>query len=136
MSLTRREFVVGAAACACGAAAGCIAINPAPLYEAAADNTLPLPKELGEVGSQVKVRIPGSEALVLVWRTKGGFNGVTINCTHRNSEVHLNLKEDSLDCPSHGSRFKADGTVLEGPAKKPLRAYLVDLQRDRLRILG
>ena len=136
MTLTRRDFVLGAAACACGAGGGCIAVNPAPLYEAGADQTLALPAELSEVGSQVKVKLPGSDALVLVWRTKGGFNGLTITCTHRGSEVHLNRPEDTLDCPSHGSRFRTDGTVLEGPARKPLRSYLVDLQGDRLRILG
>ena len=136
MALTRREFVVGAAACACGAASGCIAVNPAPMFEAAADHTLPLPVELAEIGSQVKVQLPGSDTLVLVWKTKGGYNGVSISCTHQRSEVHLNKADDTLDCPSHGSRYKTDGTVLEGPAKKPLRAFVVDLQGDRLRILG
>jgi Rieske Fe-S protein len=136
MNVSRREFVVGAAACACGLAAGCRAINSAPMFEAGADNSLPLPKELAEVGSQVKVLLPNVESPILVWRTKGGFNGVSITCTHKGSEVHFNGKEDTLDCPSHGSRFRPDGSVLEGPAKKPLRAYVVDLQGDRLRILG
>ena len=136
MNISRRDFVVGATACACGVAGGCIAINDVPSFEAGADNSLPLPRELAEVGSQVKVKIPNAESLILVWRTKGGFNGVSITCTHRGSEVHLNAKENTLDCPSHGSRYKTDGTVLEGPAKKPLHAYVVELQGDRLKILG
>src|SRR5438552_3418950 len=111
MTITRRDFVVGAAACACGAVTGCIAMNSAPLFEAGADNSLPLPKELAEVNSQVKVKLPGSDKLVLVWRTKSGFKGVAINCTHRGSEVHLNAAEETLDCPSHGSRYHLDGTV-------------------------
>jgi len=137
MSLTRREFTVGVAACACGLAGGCTAFNPAPLYEAGVDHTLALPKELAEAGAEVKVRLPGSETLILVWKgEKGDYGGVSIACTHRGSEVHLIRKEGTLDCPSHGSRFGTDGTVREGPAKKPLRSYWVTLQGDRLKILG
>jgi Rieske Fe-S protein len=135
MGLSRREFIAGAAACVCGINGGCSAVNPAPLYEAGADHTVPLPKELTEVGSQVKVRLPG-DTVILVWKTKGGFNAVSIKCMHRGSEVHYNVKADSIDCPQHGSRYKTDGSILEGPTEKPLRSYAVDLQGDRLRILG
>lgn len=135
MALTRREFMAGAAACACGLAGGCTAVNAAPQFDAAADNTIALPKELAEVGSQVKVKLPG-DTIVLVWKTKGGYNGVSIKCAHRGSEVAYNPKEDTLDCPSHGSRYKSDGSLLQGPALKGLRPYVVDLQGDRLRILG
>ena len=135
MAITRRDFIAGAAACACGLTGGCTAVNSAPQFDAGADSTIPLPKELAEVGSQVKVRLPGDN-IVLVWKTKGGYNGVSIKCTHRGSEVSYKPDQDLLVCPSHGSKYKPDGTVVEGPALKPLRPYVVDLQGERLRILG
>jgi glycine/D-amino acid oxidase-like deaminating enzyme/nitrite reductase/ring-hydroxylating ferredoxin subunit len=50
----------------------------------------------------------------------GEVHAVKLTCTHLGCTVRWNAAETSWDCPCHGSRFSADGTVLNGPAVRPL----------------
>ncbi|MFG2652620.1 FAD-dependent oxidoreductase [Streptomyces sp. NPDC048436] len=70
-------------------------------------------------GTGAVVRVNGSRCAVYRDDT-GATQAVSARCTHLGCLVAFNAAETSWECPCHGSRFATDGTVLQGPATRPL----------------
>ena len=64
----------------------------------------------------------GGRLLAVSRDDDGGLRAVSAVCTHLGCVVAWNPAERSWDCPCHGSRFRADGTVIQGPAVEDLPA--------------
>ena len=74
--------------------------------------------ELGP-GEGAIVNLAGEK--VAGYRDDGGtLHAASARCTHLGCQVAWNGAERSWDCPCHGSRFSPDGSVLCGPATRPL----------------
>lgn len=51
----------------------------------------------------------------------GILHGVRPLCPHMKCPLQFNREEHTWDCPCHGSRFDADGHVIDNPACRPLK---------------
>ena len=76
------------------------------------------------VGGGAVLRVDGERCAVHRDDT-GRLHAVSATCTHLGCIVSFDEADPAWECPCHGSRFAVDGTVLHGPANRPLRA--VDL---------
>jgi glycine/D-amino acid oxidase-like deaminating enzyme/nitrite reductase/ring-hydroxylating ferredoxin subunit len=71
----------------------------------------------GEGGVIIK-----GEAKIAIWKDDSGkLHALSASCTHKGCTVTWNNAELTWDCPCHGSIFAADGSVIHGPAREPLR---------------
>jgi glycine/D-amino acid oxidase-like deaminating enzyme/nitrite reductase/ring-hydroxylating ferredoxin subunit len=70
-------------------------------------------------GQGAVTRIAG-ERCAVYRDDEGAVTAVSATCTHLGCIVSFNDAETAWECPCHGSRFSVDGTVLQGPANKPL----------------
>ncbi|MFI8848605.1 FAD-dependent oxidoreductase [Streptomyces sp. NPDC053499] len=70
-------------------------------------------------GTGAIVRVRGRRCAVHR-TTEGELLAVSPRCTHLGCLVRFNDAESAWECPCHGSRFGADGTVIQGPATRPL----------------
>jgi glycine/D-amino acid oxidase-like deaminating enzyme/nitrite reductase/ring-hydroxylating ferredoxin subunit len=66
---------------------------------------------------------PDGERCAVYKRPDGSMQVVSATCTHLGCLVHFNDAETAWECPCHGSRFGTDGTVLHGPATRPLAPH-------------
>lgn len=70
-------------------------------------------------------RLPLGRQRVTIVRTDAGIAAISNTCTHLGCVVATT--EIGFDCPCHGSRFDGEGSVLGGPAPRPLPWFKVSL---------
>lgn len=132
---SRRRFVRNgvrlAAACACWPVithlGGCNGEEapPAPLTVPLAD--LPLDQ---------RVRLENRGKPVELLRTADGVTARSLLCTHQGCKVRWRPDLDLYICPCHEGKFDADGNVVYGMPRKPLRRLAVTVRNDHVIVDG
>lgn len=80
-------------------------------------------RSAGEIAQERgKVLYQNGEYVACSRDENGKLKRVSAVCTHMGCLVHWNETERTWDCPCHGSRFRADGEVVQGPAERGLGA--------------
>jgi Rieske Fe-S protein len=70
--------------------------------------------------------------VVVTQPTAGEFKAFSATCTHQGCKVNK-VANGVIACPCHGSKFNiADGSVANGPAKKPLPEKAVSVDGDSI----
>jgi cytochrome b6-f complex iron-sulfur subunit len=88
---------------------------------------------LRTVGGSAAVERPEAFLNAVVFHSSEGCYGAVWSvCTHGACTVEYKPDAHRLECPCHGSRFSEEGTVLRGPAARPLFAYDVAREGDSL----
>jgi cytochrome b6-f complex iron-sulfur subunit len=146
-SLSRRQllnFMTGAVvASVAGLAAYPAAKFFSPPSEAGEGGAILAKDSLGNVipASQILAEAPGTRALVaglageptyLIVQADQSLaeKGLVDVCTHLGCTFPWNATEQEFQCPCHGSRYAADGSVTRGPAPLPLKLVRVTVIDD------
>jgi cytochrome b6-f complex iron-sulfur subunit len=138
---SRRDFLCLGAAAAAAACGGC-AISGSRKAGVAVE-----PKQgavrLTEAQSTALLASKGSillkpkgvhDKILVVHPADNTLHAVSAICTHMGCTVDYNKDIDRIDCPCHGSRFAVDGSVIQGPAKRPLKQYDVTTENGQVLI--
>ncbi len=140
--MDRKEFLlkmgITAAAVSCGCLFGCY-------DDPASGNVEPPPSN---VDFTIDLNAPENSALnniggsiyknrILIGRLdQDSFIAVSQTCTHQGFTVQFQLNNNRIHCPNHGSNYRFDGSVINGPAESPLREYNTSLEGNILRIFS
>ena len=93
----------------------------------------------GGIATKSEVPVGGgkiikAEKVVVTQPTEGQFKAFSAVCTHQGCVV-AEIKGEDINCTCHGSKFSiADGSVVTGPATKPLEELKVTVTGEDLSV--
>ena len=131
-TLTRRDFIKLSTRALFGLS-GVLGLGGLARYFSFHPNPAPPTEfDLGGVSNYpVGSRTLRSDIPAVIFNREGTIMAYSLTCTHLGCAVEGDEKSDGFACPCHGSRYDAEGVVLEGPAQRPLKKLRVELLDDQ-----
>jgi cytochrome b6-f complex iron-sulfur subunit len=71
-----------------------------------------------------------ADQLVYLVRSQQGMWALSAICTHLGCITQWKADANMIACPCHGSKFRMNGTKIEGPAPRPLPRLSLTLTAD------
>ena len=138
---TRRALLKGAGAALAAGAIGCgtdvpqaadsgTSDGPNPHFTTCGTNqicvdlTQPQNAALTGINGNIRFQAPNGDALIVIRVDATTVDTLSDICTHAGCQVNYSSGAKNLLCPCHGSLFSLSGTVLRGPALRPLKTYV------------
>lgn len=91
--------------------------------------------ELDKNGELLSQPAGGNPALVIRDPNNAAhLLAVNPTCTHAGCTVDWKQDQKAFVCPCHGSVYAPDGSVIHGPAQKPLSTYAAKQDGDRISV--
>jgi len=69
---------------------------------------------------------------VILVRWKNAIYAFNLSCPHQNTALRWNDKVHEFQCPKHHSRYKPDGTFIDGRATRNMDRFAVTKQGNNL----
>jgi Rieske Fe-S protein len=89
---------------------------------------------LGSRGEERTYPVPGSDGVqidkdseVILARSGKSVYAFLLSCPHQNTALRWDAAENRFQCPKHKSRYRPDGTFIEGRATRGMDRYAVKL---------
>jgi cytochrome b6-f complex iron-sulfur subunit len=88
--------------------------------------------DLGDVSNfPVGSRTIRADIPAVIFNKEGEILAYSLACTHLGCTVEWDEENAGFVCPCHGSKYDAQGLVIQGPAQRPLRKLRVELLEDK-----
>lgn len=140
--MERKEFIstlgFSVAACACGALVSCSKSSDNP-GSGGGGVVIDDPLEIDLSTTLLSVGSSVTRDGVIVVRLAdtnepASFTALSVACTHQGTFVNYSSGSKIFICPNHGSEFSTSGSVLQGPATKPLKKFQVSISGSTLTV--
>ncbi|MFF4474924.1 Rieske (2Fe-2S) protein [Streptomyces sp. NPDC001599] len=127
---TRRTVLLCTGAGAAAACVGCGGGGDGDSSDTSPGQELARTGDIPVAGGKVLTE----EKIVVTQPEQGEFKAFSAVCTHQGCIVS-DVRDGTIDCACHGSRFAvADGSVVRGPATKPLPGKRITVEGNSVRL--